>query len=170
MYLARHGLDKLLDGRPTILYHGTTREFRKFDLASSRKELVNKFYGDGIFLTPSMGVAVQYAEANRNIGFDKGIISDLKKIDRVGGAFLAELCKSGNAAWEGFSVENWNSELKLDPNTIADIAAYVIGSKVRPLGSRDDSFNIFSMSSGLPGYVYDELDISPSKCCTTFQS
>ena len=50
--LAYYGLDGMLEGKPTTLYHGTTAWFRKFDLSKSRDELVNQFYGSGIFLTP----------------------------------------------------------------------------------------------------------------------
>ena len=45
----------------------------------------------------------------------------------------------------------------VDPNTIQDVVEYVIGSKVEPLGS-GDPVNIFNMSTGLPDWVYKDLD------------
>ena len=94
------GLDGLVRGEPTKLYHGTVASFSKFDLSKSRDELVEQFYGKGIFLTPSLRVAWKYAEANRNIGFPPSIIQDLKRVDSVAGIFLELLVKQGDGAWD----------------------------------------------------------------------
>jgi hypothetical protein len=78
--IQQHRLEGLLSGEPTVLYHGTTRSFRAFDMSKSRGELVDKFYGAGIFLTPSKRVAEKYANANRNIGFDPEIIGGVRVV------------------------------------------------------------------------------------------
>ena len=157
------------------LYHGTTRLFRSFDLQQSREELVNNYYGKGIFLTPSKRVAEQYAEANRNVGFSPSIIADMKRKNANAGKFLQSLVDHGKDAWylvaqeEGFWREDpepgqgtFDSEglekyLGADPNTLSDIAGYIVGSKVTPLGT-DDGHNLFSTSTGAPEWLYKDLD------------
>lgn len=154
--LAYYGLDGMLEGKPTTLYHGTTAWFRKFDLSKSRDELVNQFYGSGIFLTPKKSVAGQYANANRNIGFPPEIIKDFKRVDPKGGAFMETLYKQGDSAWEMF---DWQSDPALEDKAqdIADLTDWIIGTKTkRPTGGGFTS--IFSMSSGMPEYIYDRLD------------
>lgn len=164
--LARWGLDAMTQGKPVILYHGTTRLFRKFDLKHSRDELVNRFYGRGLFFTPDKRAAERYAEANRNIGFDPSIIDRLRHRNAAAGDLLAFQVKHGfEAGWDQWFEKygQLNSEEMeklaggLDLNDVNDVAPYVIGSKAKALGA-DSPVNIFSMSSGLPGYVYDTLD------------
>lgn len=161
-------LQGLVAGEPTMLYHGTTRSFRAFDLTKSRDDLVNSYYGSGIFLSPSKRVAEKYAEANRNIGFDPEIIDDLKRVNPTAGEFLGQLVAKGTDAWDdyfdmlreqgheypGNALEEY---LGMDPNSLGDIAGYVLGSKVKPLGG-DDGPSLFSQSTGAPAWLYDLLD------------
>lgn len=173
--LEQWGLSGMMKGQSVTLYHGTTRLFRRFDLSHVKEELVNEYYGAGIFLTPSKRVAVDYAGANRNMGFPPSIISDLKRKNPKAGDFLEALYKEGVDAWDkgyspagiGLSPEQiqqgeYADALVryvggVDPNDVQDIAAYIIGSKTKPLGG-DEPVNIFSMSTGLPSWVYDTLD------------
>lgn len=166
------GLDRLLEGQPTVLYHGTTKSFKAFDLSRSRDELVDRFYGKGIFLTPSKRVAESYAEANRNIGFDPSIIQDLKRVNPAAGKFLEMLYKVGGSdAWETFlqkegfwepgqaaDMEAFEDYLGVDPNSLTDIAEYIIGSKEKFSGGEPDALDLFSTSTGAPEYLYDTLD------------
>ncbi len=154
--LAYYGLDGMLEGKPTTLYHGTTAWFRKFDLSKSRDELVNQFYGSGIFLTPKKSVAGRYANANRNIGFPPEIIKDFKRVDPKGGAFMEALYKQGDSAWETF---DWQSDPALEDKAqdIADTTDWIIGTKTKRLTGGGFT-SIFSMDSGMPEYAYDELD------------
>lgn len=73
--------------------------------SKSRDELVNDFYGRGIFLTPKKHVAVDYAHANRNIGFEPSIIDDLQTRNPGAGRFMRLLYEKGNAAWAEYSPE-----------------------------------------------------------------
>jgi hypothetical protein len=167
--LANYNLEGLLTGSPVTLYHGTTRQFKTFDLKYSRDDLVNDYYGRGIFLSPSKRVAEKYANANRNIGFDPSIIDDLARKNRNAANLMRALYKQGRDAWETFPAEigvelgpTFHIELTtylggLDPNTIADITGYIIGSKVDTLET-DSGPSLFSQSSGLPSYMYDNLD------------
>jgi len=174
--LAEYHMEGLTKGTPVTLYHGTTRLFRKFDLNLSRDELVNSYYGRGIFLTPSKVVAAKYAGANRNMGFDPSIITDLKRKNGPAGDFLQTLYNHGNEGWDIFWKENgfWIDNPPpgvgqvdmagfdkyiggLDSNDLQDIAGYIIGSKTTPLGG-GEPVNIFNMSTGVPGYIYDLLD------------
>lgn len=176
--LADWGLEGLTQGQSVTLYHGTTRSFRTFDMSKSRGKLVNKFYGAGIFFAPVKRVAEAYALANRNIGFDPSIIEELRRKNPNAGAFLQALVDHGADGWESYWKEHgfWRDDpppgegtvdmtgfqehLKgVDPNTLGDIAGYVIGSATKPLGSDDSGvINIFNQSTGSPGWVYDDLD------------
>lgn len=167
--LSHYGLEGLLEGRPVTLYHGTTRQFAKFDLSRSRTELVNQFYGAGIFLTPSKRVAWKYAYANRNIGFEPEVIDDLARVNRPAAEFLRDLYEKGDEVWDeygparfGVAPEEYLDTFEqalggVDPNTVADLAQWVIGSKVKPLGG-DEPVHIFNMSTGMPSWAYDLLD------------
>jgi hypothetical protein len=163
-------LEGLMNGTPVTLYHGTTRLFRTFSLDKSRDDLVNEYYGRGIFLTPSKRVAEKYANANRNIGFDASIIDDLKRKNPNAGAFLKSLYDHGTDAWEiypkerglwdpavGYSGGWFEEHLGVDSNTLQDIADYIIGSKSKPLAA-SGPVNIFNMSSGMESGVYYLLD------------
>ena len=100
--LSEYNLEGLAKGEPVTLYHGTTKTFRTFVLEKSREELVKNFYGAGIFLTPDKRVAMRYANANRNIGFDPSLIEDLKRKNPGAGAMMEALCNEGTDAWETF--------------------------------------------------------------------
>lgn len=170
--LAHYGLDALVAGKPTTLYHGTTAWFKTFDAAKSRESLVKNYYGGGIFLTPKKRVAEKYAGANRNIGFPRSIIDEVHRKSKAGGELLQSMYDHGyELGWE-----KWMTRLKLktgedidrtvgfDPNLLNDIAEYIIGSKVRAPSS--DNVNIFNPSVGMPDYVYDtvdELDLDSKK-------
>lgn len=180
--LSRYGLEGLTSGAPVKLYHGTTRLFRRFDMSFSRDELVNKFYGKGIFLTPSKRVAEQYANANRNVGFDPSIIDDLARKNPNAAKFLKSLYDHGlGDGWElymaqnGFIRENpppgegtldteafYKHLHGVDPNTLGDLAGYIIGSKKSlpstssPLDEIMEAFH--GAPTGVPDWVYDNLD------------
>lgn len=161
-------LEGLFNGTPVTLYHGTTRVFHKFSLNYSRDELTDKFYGTGVFLTPSKLVAEKYAEANRNIGFPPSIVNDLKRRNPRAGELLDTLIEHGKDGWD-IALKDFRTESGLldlvgyqkalggvDPNDVDTIAGYVIGSKIKPLGSDDE--NPFFQSTGAPSHIYDTLD------------
>ena len=170
--LGHYGLDGLAKGESVTLYHGTTRSFTSFDMGQSRIELVDKFYGAGIFLTPSKQIAEQYANANRNIGLEPSIIGHLKTKNRQAGEFMEMLYKHGKDAWDTLieevravkpkeAADDLTGTLSKylgvsDPNTIDDVCGYIVGSKVIPLGG--SSNNIFDTSTGAPHWLYDSLD------------
>lgn len=169
--LAEWGLDGLTKGQRVTLYHGTTRTFHAFDMQKSRTELVNRYYGAGIFLTPSARVASDYADANRNIGFDTSLIDDLKQKNPKAAAFMRTLYERGDAAWDlwspetlGVSREEFGDAMEklaggVDPNTLADVCRFVIGSKITEEPRDDGGFvDIFSRSTGLPEWAYSQLD------------
>jgi hypothetical protein len=176
--LSDWNLEGLAEGKATTLYHGTNRSFKAFDIDKSRKDLVNRFYGSGIFLTPSKQVADRYANANRNIGFDPEIIDDLKARNTKAGAFLNLLYRKGNDAWDMldrdfFKLGPDDDYLEtltdyiggVDANTVADVARWVIGTKLRNEQPDDldiqDVFDAFaggSAGTGMPSWAYDNLD------------
>lgn len=174
--IEEYGLQGMLTGAPVTLYHGTTRLFRRFDMSQSRDELVDQFYGKGIFLTPSKRVAAEYANANRNIGFPPSLVGDLKRKNPAAGRFLEILVGKGDEAWElaireaGFWRENpppgegavdlvgFQDYLGVDPNTVGDVAAYVLGSKVLPLERDSSGLDLFTPNTGAPDHIYDSLD------------
>jgi hypothetical protein len=166
----------LLRGEGATLYHGTTRSFQAFDLGKSRRELVNDYYGIGIFLTPSKSIAEKYAFANRNIGFEPSIIDDLSAKNANAGAFLRALYTHGADGWEWYwkrhrpwredpplgerqiDLVAFDEHLGVDPNAIGDLAGYIIGSKTKPLGDDSGFVNIFNQSTGAPSWIYDVID------------
>lgn len=166
MLQAEPRLRDLVDGRPVVLYHGTTRSFQTFEVDKSRLDMVNQFYGPGIYLTPSKRVAEKYAESNRNIGFDPEIIEALKSKNRLAGAFLEQLVTKGVDTWDeyhailkekglpGYALEEY---LGINPNYLSDIAGFVVDSKIKPLVG-DDTTSLFSQSTGAPAWLYDLLD------------
>lgn len=174
--LSHYGLEGMPEGKPTTLYHGTTKLFRRFDINTSRDELVDRFYGRGIFLTPSKRVAEQYAEANRNIGFPTSIIDDLTRKNPKAGWFVRLVYERGSDAWDaafreaGFWNENpapgegqvdmagFTAYLGADPNDLDTISAYILGSKGKPVGSSDSGLELFNSSTGAPAWLYDTLD------------
>jgi hypothetical protein len=167
--LSHWGLEGLARGESVTLYHGTTRSFTTFDPSKSRSELVNKFYGPGIFLVPSKRIAEKYAEANRNIGFEPSIIDEYKRKNPKGGAFLQTLYKVGHDAWELLEEEiraakpEWQEYplthaeeyLGVDPNTLNDVCPYIIGAKHQ---AEAPEVTLFSTSTGAPDWVYNDLD------------
>lgn len=164
-------LGGLLRGENVTLYHGTTKSFHTFDMSKSRKELVDSFYGVGIFLTPSKYVADLYAYANRNIGFDADIIDDLRSHNPKAAAVLKTMYDLGNDAWDlwtpqFFGVEPGGGYMEaieqlaggVDPNTLSDVCQYIIGSKMAPSSSKNDGPMLFNQSTGMPDWVYNDLD------------
>lgn len=171
--LGWYGLEGLADGSTVILYHGTTKKFDRFDVSKSREELVKDYYGGGIFLTPKKPIAWDYAQANRNIGFDPSLIDELKQVNRSAGGFLEMLYKQGDDAWDTFLATlpphpegpaiAMDELLKLDANTLADIAPYILGSKSTVHGASDALSEIMGImgggqSTGAPDWIYNSLD------------
>lgn len=168
--LSHYGLEGMTKGEAVTLYHGTTRTFTSFEMGKSRLELVERFYGAGIFFVPSKHIAEQYAGANRNMGLEPDIIGHLKSKNPKAGAFMESLYKHGKEAWDMLIEEVKASDpqaqddlmgalekhLGVDPNLLDDVCGYIEGSKIKPLGT--DSGNIFDMTTGAPSWLYDEVD------------
>lgn len=175
---AHHGLEGLLAGEPTTLFHGTTASFKVFDMAHSRDELVDQFYGRGIFLTPSKQVAERYANANRNMGLPKSVLSDLKRVNPNAGAFLQALYDMGSDAWEAFARDQgfWNDNpapgqgtfdsvgfekyLGVDGNVLMDLSQHILGTKFdsQGPGELEELMGVFHPSTGSPDWLYSNLD------------
>ncbi len=171
--LSYWGLEGLLSGEPVTLYHGTTRSFKAFDLKYVRQELVKSYYGEGLFFTPRKEIAWDYAQANRNIGFDPSIVQDLQQVNPKAGAFLKDLVTQGDKAWDKWTrdffelaeEDDYGSALtdfagRVDPNDLADIARLVQGSKSHNPEPQEgfELFDIFHGSTGMPGWAYDLPD------------
>lgn len=152
-------LKDLIGGLTVTLFHGTTAEFTKFDLSYAREDLVDQFYGRGIFLTPSRSVASRYARANRNYGLPKSLLTDLPPKVRP---LMLAFYEHGRDGWNlytestGLDFSDIKEAIGVDPNDIADIAGYIEGSKYELFGS-DDSLSLFNESTGRPGWVLDSL-------------
>jgi len=165
---AHYGLEGLLNGEPTTLFHGTTASFKAFDLSHSRDELVDQYYGRGIFLTPSKNVAERYANANRNMGLPQSVIGDLKRANPNAGEFLQALFDHGRDAWEMFSskhnleIGDLGEHLGVDGNTLMDLSQHIIGTKYnnsRGPDQLEELMGVFQPSAtGSPDWVYDNLD------------
>lgn len=152
-------LNSFLQGGWTTLYHGTVASFDKFDMSYVRQELVDGFYGGGVFLTPSEEIAWEYAQANRNFGLPKSIIQDISRQHAEAGAFLSLVYKLGyEKGWDAliqsgfdFAVDTLNG---FDPDSISELAPYIIGTK-EPVSLTS---TIFGGALSIPDYIYDFID------------
>lgn len=173
--LASYGLDKLIRGAPTLLYHGTNRTFTRFNLDYVRHELIDKFYNaPGIFLTPRKPVAATYAWAARNASLPKTIVQDLIRANPDAGDILHRLVVQGGDAWDGLfqdaaarfpdvsppyaALERMSGGV--DPNTLMDIAGHIEGSAYGEKETETTLFELWGMSSGsgTPEYIFDAID------------
>ena len=177
MRLEDWGLEGLMDGSAVTLYHGTTATFTSFDIAKTRKELVDKFYGGvAVFLTPKSRIAADYAYSARNTGFSESIVDDLKQRNPKAGLFLDILVSEGHDAWDkhwtpeilGIAPEDYWDVLKetaggCDPNDLASVAQWVIGTNMKDDRQGDDASALMSLLTGgsvggTPSYMFDTLD------------
>jgi hypothetical protein len=164
--LAHYGLDAFVAGLPVDLFHGTTAAFETFDLAQSRRDLVDAYYGDGIFLTPSRRVAARYARANRNTGLPTSLIDDLRARNPAAAEMLQALYDHGTEdAWEVYMgahnigrLADLELHLGVDPNRLMDVSHYIVGAKTPPV-SESSLHDLFGGgSTGAPHWLYDELE------------
>lgn len=164
--LAHYGLDAFVAGLPVDLFHGTTAAFDAFDLAKSRRDLVDAYYGDGIFLTPSRRVAAKYARANRNTGLPPSLIDDLRARNPAAAGMLQALYDHGSdGAWDVYmgahGIERMGDlelHLGVDPNRLMDVSHYIVGAKTPP-ASESSLHDLFGGgSTGAPHWLYDELE------------
>ena len=158
--LSDYGLKGLALGVPVKLYHGTSASFSEFNLTKNRDELVNKFYGRGIFLTPSRKVAWEYAHANRNKGLPKDVIDDLLRVNRKAGTLLLAFYTKGASAWDGYSLD---ADLGgVDPNDLMDVSKHILGTAYRDQQAPDGREEILNVlrggGTGSPSWIYDKLD------------
>lgn len=161
--LSHYDLDKLVRGEPTVLYHGTTATFNRFRLDTSRDELVDQFYGKGIFFSPRKKVAQKYAYANRNKGLPKSVIDEISSVDRESGDFLRSLFEKGRDAWPEYEEKGFDlGSLKLDANSLMDISMNILGTAYTPGGGKSTMDELsevfFGNSDTTPEWVYDLLD------------
>jgi len=173
--LKQEGLSGIETGDPVILYHGTTKTFKRFDLNRSREDFVKDYYGKGIFLTPSKKVAWQYAQAPRNTGFDVSIIKDIKKINPNIGWGIELIYKHGfEKGWEVIQevleekMETYPTYEIIDKyfglndtEILTEIAEHIIGSNVKPTG--DYKYGAFGGmfgggDGGTPEYLFKVLE------------
>jgi superoxide dismutase len=173
-HLEHHGLDDLVRGGSATLYHGTTRQFQRFDTAHIRHDLVNRFYkAPGIFLTPRKGVAEDYAQAARNSKIHMSVVDDLVGKNRGAGEVLGRLVREGRDAWDGLFEDaramfpDAASPVEalemmtggVDPNTLMDIAGHVDGSKYTGLPEADTLFDLWGgVPKGTPAYIFDDME------------
>ena len=88
--------------------------------------------------------------------------------NKAAGEFMEDLYHRGTDAWDtlfevakaalpkvdpGVAVDTY---LGVDSNLVDDVCGYIIGSKIKPIGT--DAPTLFSQSSGAPDWLYDNLD------------
>lgn len=163
----RSALENIISGDDCFLYHGTNRDFDKFDISKVRDWRANKFYGDGIFLTPDKDVAYKYANANANEELPISILDDAKKVDRRLYDFMYSLYYKGNSTWqmEKFKWIHDDWKFKVDPNDVADIVNHIPGSQSekdynddRGVEGGNEFVNFFDTSShALSEYTINDI-------------
>jgi len=153
----KNRLISIINKKPTILYHGTNRDFEKFDINFERKFRTERYLGvDGFSFSPDYDVAYKYANSNMNNSLPLSIIDKALNINPVVGSFMHSLYYEGNITWskpefKEFILSNDNI---VDPNDIAELVNLIPGSqsekdymKDSEYDYRDDIFNIFNPSS-----------------------
>jgi superoxide dismutase len=173
-HLDHHGLGDFVRGGPATLYHGTTRQFQRFDAAHIRHDLINRFYkAPGIFLTPRKVVAEEYAGAARNSLIHASVIDDLTRRNRGAGGVLGRLVREGQDAWDSLFVDAKaafpDAEMPIealermtggvDPNTLMDIAGHIEGSRYADAPEAATLFDLWGgVPKGTPAYIFDDMD------------
>jgi superoxide dismutase len=173
-HLKYWGLDELIRGGSAKLYHGTTRQFQRFDAAYIRHDLINRFYkAPGIFLAPRESVASRYAMAARNSMLPASVVGDLTRRNPGAGMVLGRLVREGAEAWDGLfadavaqfpSAETPFDALEqvtggVDPNTLMDIAQHIEGSNYDRGAADQTLFDLWGMTSTeTPEYILNDLD------------
>lgn len=167
-------MDDLVRSGSATLYHGTTRQFERFDAAHIRHDLINRFYkAPGIFLTPRKGVAEDYSTAARNTMLPASVVDDLTRVNQTAGAALGRLVREGADAWDGLfadAVARFPDAATpgealdrmmggVDPNTLMDISEYVDGSKYAKGAADETLFDLWGMTpTGTPDHVFEDLE------------
>jgi len=172
-HLDSYGLDDLIRTGAGKLYHGTNRQFKRFDVAYIRHDLINRFYkAPGIFLTPRRVTAEQYADAARNSMVPAAVVADLARINRGAGEVLARLVHEGQSAWDGLRAEakaafpdaTYFEGMEMmtggvDPNTLMDLAMHIEGTRYTSAREEETLFDLWGgRSTGAPIWVFDALD------------
>ena len=173
-HLQSYGLDDLVNTGSGTLYHGTNRQFQRFDTAYIRHDLINRFYkAPGVFLTPSRAVAENYADAARNAMIPVEITTDLTGKNRGAGEILTRLVQEGQDAWDSLYMDakaafpdarNPLEALEqmaggIDPNKLMDLAKHIDGSRFTEAREAESLFDLWSGSvRSTPVWVFDDID------------
>ena len=129
-WVSNDSLERILNGQDSYAFHGSNRDFDKFDMSFLREWRAEMFLGKGIFLTPSREVAEKYADANANGDLPITILKDAEKIDKKLAKFMSDLYYKGNITWEDstkFIQDEWN--FPIDPNDVCNLVNLIPGSQ-----------------------------------------
>lgn len=157
-YNRREAYLNILAGKPVLLYHGTNRDFKKFDIKKARTPRNNKFWGDGIFFTVLDKIAFKYAYASANYSLDYELIERAKKVNKELYKFMDDLYKNGNVAWQNIrdTKIHEKGEIKgVDLNEISDIVHLMPDAKV--FEPDDNDFSLFGSTSSIHQYDIDNI-------------
>lgn len=128
-FLEDMGLEKLLTGQSLILYHGSSRKFDAFDAEKTRTDLVDLYYGSGLFFVSREDIAWDYAHAARNADLPVSVVDDVERAHPEIGRFMRRSMVSGGLEWP----EEWahlpQREIDLFYEA-ASVVPYVEGSRV----------------------------------------
>lgn len=145
----KNKLISIIDKKPTILYHGTNRDFEKFDFNFERNFRTEQFLGEGgIYLTPDYNVAYKYANSNINNSLPLSIIDKALKINPIVGSFMRSLYYDGNITWSKPEFKEFllNDNI-VDPNDIAELVNLIPDSQSEKDYMKDsDENNYFDFS------------------------
>lgn len=157
--LKYYNLQRFVEGGWVTLYHGTVAHFNKFDMSYVREELVNSFYGKGIFFTPSKEIAWEYALANRNYGLPSSVIEEVSRQYPKAGAFMLLQHEVGySASWDVLVSMGFDFALDtldgLDPNNVSDVVPYIIGAQDPVIQEQ----TLFGSRLMVPDYIFETLE------------
>lgn len=149
-YHGREQFVNLLEGKKAVFYHGTNVDFKKFDPNKAKKQRNDKFFGGGIFLTPTTSTASRYANANANNSLHISIIDKAKKIDKRLYAFMYDLYHKGNSTWRDPKHEDFIDKYEfrdVNMNEIADLVNKIPDSQSEKDYNKGDDNNMVDYMS-----------------------
>lgn len=156
----------MANGTPVTLYHGTTADFTEFK-DRSRKELVDQYYGGGLFFTPDKKVAWKYAYADRNMPLPKTVIKDIARANPKAGLALALMFKHGREdTWDilakQFGTQDFTemqAAIGANLNDLMDLSKYIPGSRVKLFeDDTPDDLSVLMGGGGIRPPFYSTLD------------
>jgi len=172
----------LHSGKPIVVYHGTTSDFKSFTAESMRTQLLEQeaFVGKGFFFSVSKKTATRYAHAQRNgdVSYEEVFPLLKKHLPKEMYAFAEYVYRQGwddnldeilESKARGLTISEYLDTFGIDINTLVDLLKGIEGSRTRQDTTNNTRDHVFDLLSGGVGtsrgrisLLLTELGIDPS--------